>query len=98
MKSRRLVTFFLAAALLALAAGAVVLAQTSTGFDLSWHVVGSGGGESGSAGYQVQGTMGQAITSPPTSDSPGFVVSSGYWVGSLAVGGTTVYLPLIVDQ
>jgi hypothetical protein len=72
--------------LLLLACGAVVLAQTSAGFNLEWHVIGSGGGQSSSASYQVQGTIGQGAASPPTAGSAGFVVSSGYWSGS---AGTT---------
>jgi len=83
----------LAAVLLLLAGGAVALAQTSTRFNLEWHVIGSGGGESSSASYQVNGTVGQSITSQPTSESASFVVSSGYWFVDT---GTTVYLPTIL--
>ncbi len=76
-------------------AGVVVLAQSSASFDLSWHVVGSGGGESNSADFKVQGTIGQSIASPRYADSADFVVASGYW----AVGtNSTVYLPLITKN
>jgi hypothetical protein len=81
--------------LLMLAFGAAVLAQTSTGFNLEWHVIGGGGNESSSAGYRVQGTIGQSVTSPLTSGSAGFVVSSGYWPGATPAG-TTVYLPAVL--
>jgi hypothetical protein len=80
------------ALILLLAAGTAVLAQTSTQFDLRWHVIGSGGGESGSARYRVNGTIGQSVASPPTSGSGGFTVSSGYW---FADGSATLYLPIV---
>ncbi len=84
-----LVVFFL------LTAGVIVLAQTSASFDLSWHVVGSGGSESSSADYQINGTIGQSLASPQESDSADFVVNSGYWV----VGANrTVYLPVVIKN
>jgi hypothetical protein len=82
-----------------LAAGVVatttLLAQTSPGFDLSWHVIGNGGGESSSASFQVNGTIGQAAAGPPTLGSARFTVNSGYWAGD---AGTAVYLPLILKN
>lgn len=84
--------------LLLLALGAVALAQTSAGFNLEWHVIGGGGGQSSSASYQVEGTIGQGVASPPTAGSAGFVVSSGYWSGSAGMAGTTLYLPAILNN
>jgi hypothetical protein len=83
--------------LLLLSFGAAVLAQTSTGFNLEWHVIGGGGNVSSSADYRVQGTIGQSVTSPPTASSAGFVVSSGYWPGGTPAG-TTVYLPAVLKN
>jgi hypothetical protein len=85
----------LAALLLLLITGAAVLAQSSASFDLSWHVIGSGGGESSSAGYHVNGTIGQSAASQPISGSASFRVSSGYWAVNT---GTTVYLPAVLKN
>ncbi len=68
----------------------VLLAQTSPSFDLSWHVVGSGGGISSSASYSVNGTAGQSAASPALSGNNSFTVSSGYWYS-----GSSLYLPLM---
>jgi hypothetical protein len=79
------------AVLLILCLGIVtVWAQTSGSYDLSWHVVGSGGGLSSSASYSVNGTGGQSAASPALATSSNFVVSSGYWYSH-----TTIYLPFI---
>ena len=78
--------------LLLMAIGTVTLAQTSPSFDLSWHVIGGGGGESASASYQLNGTIGQSVASPPTASSASFALSSGFWA---ADSGMRVYLPAI---
>ncbi|MFO7682155.1 MAG: hypothetical protein R6X34_19100 [Chloroflexota bacterium] len=98
MRQKQRIIILAAAMLLLLAFGAAVLAQTSAGFNLEWHVIGGGGGESSSAGYWVHGTIGQSAASPPTAGSAGFVVSSGYWSGSTGSAGTTVYLPAILKN
>jgi hypothetical protein len=85
----------LAAMLLLLAAGAAVLAQTSARFDLEWHVVAGSGGESSSASYQVNGTIGQSLTGPPTSSGASFAVSSGYWFPE---AGRSLYLPAVFKE
>jgi hypothetical protein len=78
---------------LVLVLGTTVLAQSSASFDLSRHVIGGGGGESGSASYRVNGTIGQSIAGPSTSGSASFTVSSGYWSGDTR---TSLYLPVIL--
>jgi hypothetical protein len=98
MKQKKQRTVILAVTmLLLLSFGAAVLAQTSTGFNLEWHVIGGGGNESSSADYRVQGTIGQSVTSPPTASSAGFVVSSGYWPGGTP-GRNKVYLPSGLEE
>ena len=84
-----------ALSLLVLTAGVVVLAQTSAGFNLEWNVIGGGGGASGSASYQVNGTIGQSAASPPDSNSASFSVSSGYWVAGTE---TRLFLPVVVKN
>lgn len=79
--------------LLVLAVGTTVLAQSSASFDLGWHVIGGGGGESSSASYQVNGTIGQNVTGPPSVGSVSFVLSSGYWFIDTR---TTIYLPAVL--
>lgn len=81
--------------LLALAIGAVVLAQSSASFNLDWNVVGSGGGESTSAGYRVNGTIGQSMAGPPPAGGGAFAVTSGYWVFDAR---RTLYLPAVTKQ
>jgi len=81
---------------LAVAAGLAlaipVLAQVSASYDLSWHVIAGGGGRMGSAGYILEGTMGQ----PVTGRAPGgYTLCSGYWCAG-ADYGYTVYLPLVL--
>jgi len=94
-RSQTTIILAVAALLFLFAVGAVVLAQTSAGFDLSWHTLSNGGGESSSASYEVNGTIGQSLSSPTTSGSASFTVSSGYWAGG---GEITVYLPLIIKN
>jgi hypothetical protein len=55
----------------------VALAQTSTTFDLSWHVLAGGGGRADSTHYAVNGTIGQAAVG--FSDSTSYGLQSGYW-------------------
>jgi hypothetical protein len=98
MKQKKQRIIILAVMLLLLAFGAAALAQTSTGFNLEWHVIGGGGAESSSADYRVHGTIGQSVTSPPTASSAEFVVSSGYWPGGTPPAGTTIYLPAILKN
>ncbi len=69
-----------------------VQAQTSTGYNLEWHVIGGGGGPVSSAHYVVNATIGQGAASPPVSVSASYAVSGGYWFG----GGFYVYLPLVL--
>ncbi|MDT8306930.1 MAG: hypothetical protein RRC07_13435 [Anaerolineae bacterium] len=91
--NRNYVAMFLLSALLLLviAAGAVALAQTSAGYNLEWHVVGSGGGEAASASYRVHGTTGQGVASPPRAGGASYTVSSGYWYSDQI----HLYLPVI---
>ena len=85
-----------AAVLLLVGAGTIVMAQISAQFDLGWHVLGSGGGVSSSASYQVRGTIGQGLASSPVSNSASFSVSSGYWSGTGSAPEFHIYLPLVV--
>ncbi len=85
-----------ATVLLLVGTGAIVMAQISAQFNLGWHVLGSGGGASSSAGYQVRGTIGQGLASPPVSSSASFSVSSGYWSGTGSAPEFHIYMPIVV--
>ncbi len=100
MKSiQKLLVLLLAASLLTLAVGTIILrnaaptvAQTSTNYNLEWHVVGGGGGPVSSASYAVNSTAGQGVSSPPYSVGSRYVVSGGYWFIPIY----RIYLPLLV--
>lgn len=55
------------------------------------YIIGSGGGESQSANYQVNGTIGQPIIG--ASSSANYVVEAGFWVGSGLAQSGYEYLP-----
>jgi hypothetical protein len=96
MKRSNPTTFLaLAVLLLLLAVGAVVMAQSSAGFNLESYVIGGGGGESSSANYQINGTIGQSVASHPISSSDSFRVSSGYWHADTK---TYIYLPTLLKN
>lgn len=78
--------------LVALVGGGVALAQTSTHYNLEWHVIGGGGQPASSAHYAVNSTAGQGAASPPLSTSANYAVSGGYWYS----GGYTIYLPVVL--
>lgn len=71
----------------------VALAQTSTSFDLSWHVLAGGGGRADSAHYAMNGTVGQAAVG--FSDSASYGVQSGYWQNW---PDYVIYLPLVLKE
>lgn len=64
-------------ALIAAGAAVTVFAQVSGSYDLSWHVIGAGGGERASASFRVQDTAGQ----PAVGRSQGTAVEliAGFW-------------------
>ena len=102
MKGTPKLILVLAVSLVALAVGAIILrgaapavAQTSTNYNLEWHVIGGGGGPVSSASYVVRSTAGQGVASPPYSASGNYVVSGGYW--SLPPG-YRIYLPLVIKD
>lgn len=94
MKKQQTILVGLLTLLLILMIGTAVWAQTSAGFNLEWHIIGNGGGESNSAHYQVSGTVGQAVAGSVSNRSD-YEVSTGYWTfGSQ----TSIYLPMIVND
>ena len=73
----------------------VVLAQVSTNFDLSWHLLSGGGGLRSSANYQVSDSLGQWVGGSVS--SVGYQIATGFWYGTVvAEEGQVIYLPLIL--
>jgi len=71
---------------------APVLAQVSANYDLSWHVIGGGGGQSSSAGHTLMGTVGQPLVGAVSSGS--HALCSGFWCGGVVQ--YRIYLPLVL--
>ncbi|RPI38390.1 MAG: hypothetical protein EHM53_09010 [Methanoregulaceae archaeon] len=65
-------------------------AMGSTNFDLSWNVIGGGGGSTTSTVYKLGGTVGQ-ITGLSTSTN--YKLQAGFWVTGDACGLSVVPLP-----
>jgi hypothetical protein len=82
-------------ALLLLAVGAVALAQTGGGYDLTWSSVDGGGGASSAGGYTLSGTAGQADAG--VLSGGGYTLGGGFWKGGAVVGSLhQVYLPCVL--
>jgi hypothetical protein len=56
----------------------IVCAQISPNYDLSWNVIGGGGGPLSSATYAMRSTVGQIIG---LSESSSYNLGTGYWYG-----------------
>jgi hypothetical protein len=91
--TRRRITLKTALILTACLALAVpVLAQVSATFDLSWHVIGGGGGQMGGSEHTIAGTIGQPVVG--MMDGSGHDLCSGFWCGGAVQ--YRIYLPLVV--
>jgi opacity protein-like surface antigen len=80
---KKLILAVLLVLLLSLGLAAVAAAATINAQDLSWHVIGAGGGKSMGPGYEVTGTMGQTAVS--SSSGSGDVQSHGFWQDMIGV-------------
>ena len=94
MRKRKVFSQVIVAVIAALAALLLLasVALAIDGYDLSWDVIGGGGGHSEAAPYALDGTIGQAVAGPVSSAS--YDLCSGYWCGGAA--GNNIYLPLIM--
>jgi hypothetical protein len=95
MKRRRLLFFLLLVMIAsALLAGTLLVksaaAQTGSSFDLSWNVIGGGGGKSTGSGFAVEGTIGQPIVD--ASSGAKYTLRHGFWATLQSI---RMYLPLI---
>jgi hypothetical protein len=75
--TRNLMTVLVALALLLTVS--VALAQTSTNFDQSWHVLSGAGAPASSASFAAGGSLSQLAIGAAESSS--YRVESGYWYG-----------------
>ncbi len=97
MNTRRILSFVSLMALLVVIAASTSVAardltglQNLSGLDLSWTVLGAGGGHAASATYGLDATLGQPFVGP----SSGAVarLAAGFWQDM----GYRVYLPLVL--
>jgi hypothetical protein len=65
------------------------LASAQT-YHIDWYVIGSGGGHSQSASYQLDGTIGQPIVGH--SSSPSYQVDAGFWTGVTTGPAGCIYI------
>ena len=84
---RKAFTFVLALVLVTVAIGSLALA--GGGYDVSWHVIGGGGGTSRGGRYALDATIGQPVAA--TSGGGAYRLCVGFWCGN--VPGWRLYLP-----
>jgi hypothetical protein len=70
------------AALALLLAASVALAQSSAGFDQSWHTLSGGGAPAQSASFAADGSLGQWAAG--AAEGATYRVAGGYWHGPVA--------------
>ena len=68
----------------------IAYAGVSANYDLSWNVIGGGGGAMDSASYGMRSAVGQAAIG--LSDSDNYQLGAGYWNGISAVSTSTTPL------
>ncbi len=74
---------------IALAITLAGMALAAEGYNISWAVIGGGGGQSSGGGYSVSITIGQPIAA--TSSGGEYAVCTGFWCGNTS--GWHLYLP-----
>jgi hypothetical protein len=93
MKRQSLALFVLLLLLLGVVTGGAIQAQSSAGYRLQWNVIVSGGRQSTSANYVIDGTVGESLVGPPSAASSDYRLTIGYTTG---VSTSGIYLPLVV--
>ena len=66
------------------------LAQSGSGYDLSWNTVDGGGGTVSSGAYSLSGTLGQADAA--SLGAGAYSLTGGFWGG---FAGSSLYLPVL---
>ena len=80
--------------LLSLVLVAAAAAQTGSGFDLSWHVVGSGGSRMTGGVYQLDGTVGQVAVGETITTAR--TILQGFWQDF--VHAVRLFLPITMKH
>jgi hypothetical protein len=95
MKRQR-VFAFLAVLLIVLSLATAALAQSS-GLQIDWRVMGTGGGSSSAGVVTINDTVGQPIVGSSASSDGQVVLGAGYWpsLSGAAITRNKVYLPLV---
>lgn len=76
-------------------AGGAALAQTGSGYDLTWWTADGGGGTASSSGYTLMGTAGQPDAGAILGG--GYTLSGGFWaVAAQATTQRRTYLPVVL--
>jgi hypothetical protein len=78
---------------LSLVVVSTVLAQSGSGYDLTWNTVDDGGDTSTGSGYTLVGTIGQSDAGAAMNGN-GFTLNGGFGVG--AASQYKVYLPVVI--
>lgn len=90
---RRAILLALAASLLL--TGVVLALAPPPAPQLNWWVIGGGGGHAAAGAYELDGTIGQAMTGIVSNAS--YELCAGFWCGARAVEYNT-YLPSVLKQ
>ena len=80
--------------LLVLLLAAPILAQISTLYDLSWHLLSGGGGPRASSHYQIDDVLGQWPDGQ--SSSAQYQIDPGFWHAGRAVQPRHLFFPVVL--
>ena len=72
----------------------IAVAQSGSGYDLTWSTIDGGGGSSSGGSYTLDGTLGQFEAG--TLSGGGYTLSGGFWASATAQSQFAVYLPLVL--
>jgi hypothetical protein len=72
----------------------IAVAQTGSGYDLTWSTIDGGGGSAGGGSYTLDGTIGQFDAGVMSGGT--YTLSGGFWGGPAALAQFKVYLPLVL--
>jgi hypothetical protein len=70
----------------------LAVAQSGSGYDLTWSTIDGGGGASSNDGYTLNGTIGQPDVGALSGG--GYTLTGGFWSGVLTQ--YRVFLPLVM--
>ena len=78
---------------LSLVVVSTVLAQSGSGYDLTWNTIDGGGDTSIGGGYALMGTIGQSDAGL-LMDGGGYSLAGGFWIDGASQ--YRVHLPLVI--